>query len=349
MDEQGTKIEATDDVKPVTDDAAKATEQEDGDEGDAPLIGGKATAKQEAATVDEDDDGDEADEPVKGKEAAKGEKGKADAEDGPSWAERAKLLAERITGEKTGKAFERVVGRLTRYTSEAEAFKGGLAAQERLREGAVLIPGKNASKEVVEAYRKAKGVPETVEGYKIERPEGYEPTTVDKEIEADILGTAHKLHMGNDEAREMVRLYYRVQQGLDKQMAERAAEIARVNEDDLRVEFGRDYRPTVDQINRYLAQEFGEDAPDMMGMRLADGTRLGDDKRFFRFFAARAKESVDEASMLSGETQEGTNIDDRIDELMKLQFADTKRYQSDAVQGELKQLLAVQEKRRKAG
>ncbi|NBW07962.1 MAG: hypothetical protein EBR82_08040 [Caulobacteraceae bacterium] len=72
---------------------------------------------------------------------------------------------------------------LERFPDEGALYKAFRDTQTALREsGRIKIPGENATPEEVAAYRKAMGVPDGPDGYKVsvKPPEGYEPTDADK-------------------------------------------------------------------------------------------------------------------------------------------------------------------------
>ena len=86
-------------------------------------------------------------------------------------------------------AHERAGKYLKTRSSITDLFKAGLGADSKISEltaaqkGMIKVPGKDAKPEEVAAYRKAMGVPEAPDKYAVYRPEGFEPTDADTEIE----------------------------------------------------------------------------------------------------------------------------------------------------------------------
>ncbi|MFZ2937663.1 MAG: hypothetical protein WA066_03040 [Candidatus Omnitrophota bacterium] len=91
--------------------------------------------------------------------------------------------------------------RLTQYSGKTlsdfvkDSFKLGddfKSLQGKL-EGSVKVPGENATADEVSAYRKAVGVPDTPDGYKIERPaQAPDGWIFDETLEKKIKETAHQ-------------------------------------------------------------------------------------------------------------------------------------------------------------
>lgn len=242
-------------------------------------------------------------------------------------------------------------------SSMVDLVKAGLGADSKISElnaqwkGAIRPLGKDAKPEDVAAYRKAAGVPETADKYAVFRPEGYEPTDADTESEKLYLEAMHAVHAPQAVVDAGLKAHYVLKQQEVKARETRVARAAEAAVEDLRVEFGRDYKGNVSLADRWLAENFagdmGEDWKGLMGMRFEDGTALGEKPGFVKAIVRLAKAASDDGALIMpGDMQDGMDVDAEVEKMKKKQG--TPEYNKPEFQERFDRLIAMQLKR-KAG
>lgn len=191
--------------------------------------------------------------------------------------------------------------RLERYGSPKAALDAMFAAQNRIAKGDLLPTLKdNATPEDISEYRTAHGIPETPEWYDLTLANGLVVGEEDKALVNEFLTTAHGQHMHPSQVKETLSWY------LGKQQEEVAAQESRDQEsriscvDELRNEFGPDYKREVK-----IAMDVLENAPEgikdrFLGGRLADGIRIGNDPAVIRWLNTISRELNPVATVVPG-------------------------------------------------
>ena len=144
---------------------------------------------------------------------------------------------------------------------------------------------------------------------------------------------------------------------LEREMqAEAAQRIARVQTaavDDLRVHFGKEYRPTIELINRMAGEGLGKHGMDakqrgeFLSMRFADGTALGEHPAFVKWMGDLAREKYDAGAFEPTDEVGGANMDARKKEIMGKRWSDPKEY--ERLQPELDRIIAAENRRNGVG
>ena len=259
-----------------------------------------------------------------------------------------------LSDEAKGKA-EKWLG--TR-ASIADLFKSAYSADGKIQElsqGRIKVPtGKNDDPKDVAAFRKALGIPDSADKYALWTPEGMaEMTAEDKELWGEALADFHAGNMGQRQVDIAVKAFHRAQATAAKAMEARVQAAAEKAQEDLRVEYGRDYKPNIELANRWLGENApglrGEDGKSILDKRFADGMALGEHPEFVKLVVRLAKAEADDGDILKGADGGGVDPDKRLDELMELMNTDRKKYQSAAVQQEIQRLTAMQMRRQQNG
>lgn len=234
---------------------------------------------------------------------------------------------------------EKTKDRLTRFSAPHDVFNSYLNLEKKLADSrAVRIPDANSTPEEVAAWNKARGVPDTPDGYKIDvaPPEGLELGDSDKAILQGLTAEAHK--RGFDPAVVNFAHEFFYQQAAEAAAQQVAAsETAKASaEKALRQEWGREYDANVRWANA-AANQFGLEG--VLNARLADGSLLGDHPVLVKAMAQIGRVNAEDPFMLQAANQGGSkNVEDRKRELMGLRATDPRRYASDEVQREIEQI-----------
>ena len=271
---------------------------------------------------------------------------------GPNWRDRIVTAPGFKDEERT-----KIKAYLDRRGSIYDVLRSGANSDQKISElmrDRVKIPtGKNDDPKEIAAYRKARGAPEDPEKYDIKLPEDFgELDSLDKDLSSDFKKRAHALHWGQkdfDLAIETVVARDRMR------AAEQANKVLRAKEaavDELRIHFGKDYRPTVEMINRMIGEEMaaiGIDDPNLrreaLSERFADGMALGEKPWFVKMMANIARKYGDPGVFEAGEPVEGGDVDSKIETIMGMMMTNPKEY--ERMQPELKRLIEIQERRNK--
>ena len=195
--------------------------------------------------------------------------------------------------------------RLERYGSPKAALDALFAAQNRISKGDLLPSLKdNATEAEVADYRAAHGIPATPAEYDLSLPNGLVIGAEDKPFVDEFLAKAHEQNMHPKQVQEALGWYF------DKQEQATAAQEARDQEarincvDELRNDFGPDYKKEVK-----IAMDLLESAPDgvkdrFLAGRLADGIMIGNDPAIIRWLNSLSRELNPVGTVVPGS---GTN------------------------------------------
>jgi hypothetical protein len=135
---------------------------------------------------------------------------------------------------------------------------GRFVEQAGKLEGAIFKPGEGASDEDVKAYQAAMGIPETSEGYKIERPELPDGLSYDEDLEKAALEVFHKAGMSQESAQMAMDFYNNMVVEAYKQM-ESDAEQARIDtKAQLEKDWGDEMKPRVKGAEQVI-ERFGSE------------------------------------------------------------------------------------------
>lgn len=192
---------------------------------------------------------------------------------------------------------EKLAKVVERYRSVPDMAKALAAAQQKIRSGE-LRPTltDNASDEEVAEYRKAHGIPESPEGYLENLPDGLVVGDEDKEAVNSFLKSVHGKNASPDVVASALDWYYKQQDEAEARQTEADKEYRQKANDELRAEWGTEYRSNINAIASFLdaapSDEEGNSLKDLLfGARLADGTPLGDNPAAMRWLAQVAHES----------------------------------------------------------
>ena len=195
--------------------------------------------------------------------------------------------------------------RLERYGSPKAALDALFAAQTRISKGDLLPALKeNATPEDVADYRTAHGIPDSPEGYDLTLPNGLVIGEADKPFVDEFLAKAHEQNMHPKQVQEALGWYMDKQEQAQAQQQARDAEAKIACLDQLREEFGPDYKREV-KIAMGVLDAAPPDVKDrFLTGRLSDGTMIGDDPAVIRWLNTLSRELNPVATVVPGS---GTN------------------------------------------
>jgi len=124
---------------------------------------------------------------------------------------------------------------------------------EKLRGRSVVLPGKNAPPEEIAAFRKALGVPESPDGYKIEIPD-VELSEDTKQRLEEFKKEMHSTGAQPAVVQTAVNAWYRFMDAATADHQRQLEEHRKAAEDELGREFGSDFTANVTYGNRFLGK-----------------------------------------------------------------------------------------------
>lgn len=195
----------------------------------------------------------------------------------PNWWEK---LSEDPTERETLKSLER-------YKSLPEMAKGLKELEKTLgqKAGAVKIPTDKSSPEEVAAYRKAMGVPDTIEAYDF-KPDGL-PDSIpwSPELAKPYAEVAHKHNIPPAAMKELAQLQVAQQEATQKMVFEEHQAKMEKGISEMRQEYGADYDKVISRVKAVAAmggldatkhQAFAD--PDVVRAFIKIGEKFSDDQ-----------------------------------------------------------------------
>jgi hypothetical protein len=117
---------------------------------------------------------------------------------------------------------------------------------------AIFKPGEGATEDDVKVYREQMGIPETAEGYEIQRPELPEGLPYDAEMEKAALEVFHKAGMSKEAAQMSMDFYNNMVIEAYKQMESDAEQARKDTKAELEKDWGDEMKPRVQKAERVM-------------------------------------------------------------------------------------------------
>ena len=240
---------------------------------------------------------------------------------------------------------EKVRKLLDRYASPQSAANALMDFRQKESKGLLTKPlGDNPTDEELADYRSTLGIPEKASDYNTEF-DGVVYGEDDKAIIDDFLEYAHQANYTPAQVEAGLKWYNAFQ---EKELADQAdLDAVTVNKtiDELRLEYGADYRRNMNVLDSHLASVFGDMADEVKNARLADGTPLMAHAQVIRAFIDAELEKNPLAAVAPGAgANQASVVDDEIAEIEKLMRTNSPEYWKDeAKQARLRDLYTARE------
>lgn len=241
------------------------------------------------------------------------------------------------------------LARLQRMNSPADLYKSYRALEAKLAEKAgpkSLAPPENATPEQMAAWRKDMGLPETAEGYVPQLPEGVVLGEADKPLVDAFREVAYKANMTPTQFNEALKWYYGEIDAMTAKQSDLDRSFRMQSEDNLRAEFGPEYRANLTAVNNTLSLFFGDNANEILAARTPSGKMLGDSPEFIKSMALLARELNPAMPHIPvGNGTPSQAIGSRISEIEKMMADRNSDYWRDEkIQAEYRDLVEAREK-----
>lgn len=240
---------------------------------------------------------------------------------------------------------DKALKQLSRYASPEEIWKKARSLEQKMSSGELKpVLGKNASTEELSEWRKAHGIPESADKYDIT---GISLDEGDKGLVAEVLKAAHGAHLTPEQAKAIVGIWPSIKEAANQRVAEQDHEFKQKAEDELRGEWGNDFRRNLNLIHQLMDSTGDAKTKDLvLNGRLADGTPFGSSPAALRMLLGVALQANPTATLLPvGTANAGKSIDDEIASIEKAMRADRQAYNKDEkMQARFRELLIAKEK-----
>lgn len=254
--------------------------------------------------------------------------------------------------DKLAKGDDKVRKRLDRFQSPADVLKSWQSLEQKLSSGDVKsrLPD-NATDEQIADYRKEHGIPDKAEGYLENLPNGLVIGDDDKELVGSYVERVHGKNADPAVVAETLDWYYGVQEEQIAKQAQADADAKQKFDDELRSEWGNEYRQNINSINSFLdtapADDDGTALKDLLlGSRLSDGTPIGNHPTMLRWLARVAADANPAGFVSPGAgLSQIDSVNDEIASIEKSMRTNRAAYNKDEkMQARYLELLSAREK-----
>lgn len=244
---------------------------------------------------------------------------------------------------------EKVLKRLQRYTTPKTALDAMIEAQNKISDGSYKKPlGEKATPEEIAEYRKANGIPETPEKYLDNLPNGLVIGEEDKPIIAEFTKAFHGVNADPKVVQTAIKTYYDVVDKVEgiKAEANTAAKVA--VEDELRAEWGPDYRPNTNLINAFIGSMPKELQEELFQSTKPDGTQIMNNPAMLKWLAQQARELNYTGAVLPNGEASSKSLESEINTLKGMMGDRSSKYwkgpESAGLQARYRELVDLQQK-----
>jgi hypothetical protein len=238
---------------------------------------------------------------------------------------------------------EKFLGTLKRYASPENVAKAYGALRQQLHNGELIkrLP-EGASEEQVKAWRDEMGLPPDPTGYKLPTVSGHEWTDADKPMVEAFLAEAHGANFNQAQVDKALGWYAAQQQAVLENQFQTDTQARQQLEDDLRMEWGPEFRSNIGLMRRYLEADIPDGGAAIVSARLEDGSRLIDQPWFAKWITELARDRHGDAAFVSGDGSAA--VEGEIEKLEALMHNNPDEYYRT---GSDKKLLAAYERKMK--
>ena len=218
---------------------------------------------------------------------------------------------------------------LGRYASPKAVAEALVAAQKKISsyKPQVELP-QNPTEEDIKNYRKAYNIPDEPKGYDIKLDNGLIIGEEDQVIVDKFLERAHSRNAKPSEIKATLQDYFETQNAQTQEITQRLDAQRQEAEDELRAEWGGNYRQNANIINNFVTNKFGEQSENVLNAVLADGTLLKNNPKVIRQFLNLAQE-VDPVATIGRAGMDSNSIDQEIAQIEQTMKTDNRSYFND--------------------
>jgi hypothetical protein len=204
----------------------------------------------------------------------------------------------------------------------------------------IKVPGADASDEDKAKYRKALGIPDKPDGYKIEPPEGIELTEADNELLKVVMPIAHEEGVPEKAFNGFVSKFLQLSRDMQVQAIDSIKQFGEAAETQLKKEWGRDFDTNLTLANR-VADFIGPDFKKLLNETpIVNGGMLGDHPVIVKALAQLGRGMDESTISISATPEQKASVQEQIDALNKAVPVGSPQYTSKDHQAKLQDLFA---------
>jgi hypothetical protein len=238
---------------------------------------------------------------------------------------------------------DKFLSKLQRFTEPSDFGNTYREAEQKIRAGDLgpAKPGAEATEEDIKAYRRDAGIPLEAAGYLENLPEGLVVGEDDKTIMLDYMGALHEIYAPTEFAHKTIEWYNGLEERMQEAQQETDTEQARTVIDELRNDWGQDYRTNMNLIKGVLASTFGDETADKLtNGRYADGTGFFNDVGIMKGFADLARKVNPVAPLIPNDATAVQGLHDEIEEI-EGKMGTVEYRKSEPMQARLRELYDI--------
>jgi len=244
---------------------------------------------------------------------------------------------------------EKLLKRLERFASPKALTDSYLALEQRIKTGELKLAKlpDDATDEQKAEWRKAQGVPEKVDDYLAELPEGLVIGEEEKGLVEDFLKDMHGKDIPKKFVQEALAWNQKQKELQQDALFEANTQAKQLTEDTLRTEFGNEYRANLNQVKALLSS-----APDgagdlLMSAQTPEGVALFNNPGVIRWLVNLAKE-INPVATLTGGSNTPSAIEDRMTTIQKMMGDHSSEYwkgpNAEKLQAEYRTLIEAKQR-----
>ncbi len=245
---------------------------------------------------------------------------------------------------------EKELKRLARFASEADVYKAYRELEKKKDSGEFKRPyPKDGTPEDVSQWRKENGIPDAPEKYELSFENGLVIGEDDKPYIDKFLTEMHGKNASPEQVKAAIATYYNIIGEQQAQMAENDSTFKNTSLDELREEWGGDFKKNLAAVNNLLGSLPEDTRLAFETARSADGKLIGNDPAIIKWLASTAYELNPAAAVMpSSVSNTGAAISDEIASIEKLVGDKTSAYwkgpEANKMQARYLELLTAREK-----
>lgn len=241
---------------------------------------------------------------------------------------------------------------LERFDSLGSFANSFREAQQKISSGQLKdqLPA-NATDDQIKHYREANGIPLEPNGYTENLPDGLVLGEEDKEIFSSFAEALHSVNAPPEIAHKAIEWYNNFAEQQQDAMAEIDHEHHMATEDELRRDWGGDYRQNINIVGALVEKTFGKEGKNViLNARGPDGRAVMNNPEVLKGLAELAREVMHPMSIPGQQGNDAQQtVDDEIAEIEKVMREDRQAYNRDEkMQARLRQLYDIRAKHQAA-
>lgn len=249
-----------------------------------------------------------------------------------------------------GSSNEAEVKQLERYESPDQVWRKARELEKKLSAGELRpVLAKNATPDEQAAYRKAHGIPEKPEDYKVNLPAGKQAPKEDDAFLKSFLKAAHEENYSQSQVDKAINSFYEEVERQSAAVGEAEEAAVQKADDQLRQEWGSDYRLNMAMAEALLSRAPAGFRDRFMNGYLDDHTPIRASTEAWKWLVQMEREINPAGTVVPGAgANVGKAIADELNDLKKLMADQNSEYwkgpKAESMQARYRELLGAQEK-----